>query len=172
MVVKLICSLLAIFFLILHGIGGWGSDGGENCTVVLLRPSTVSACVEVQICSKVGLTGREPADRRSSSIASPSVCTAPQLVSWGFWACWRIQDSWFRNCCNKMVVLFSWELWCERLALSSCEVLVWEDYKWETKQFTKGNLFPVAGSLKCFRWDFRAATVREGIWVLDVPERL
>jgi len=60
--------------------------------VVLLGPSTALVCVGVQIYSEVGLTGREAADRQSSSIASTSAC-ASELVSQGFWASSKIGDS-------------------------------------------------------------------------------
>jgi len=79
----------------------------------------MTACSEVGL---IGLTGREAADRRSSSVTFASTGVS-LLVRRGLWACWRKLDSRFKSCCGKVEVLSSCsgsESRCELLDVSTC----------------------------------------------------
>ena len=115
MVVKSMYSPFAIFSCIQDGMGGkagLGSEtnGGTDCIdgmmVALACEVLVAATCSgetVPLC-----TGKEVADRRSSSIAVGSGRIGPtEVMSRGF-LIWRMDDSWSSSCCGSKELFSPW----------------------------------------------------------------
>jgi len=165
-------SPLSILSWILEGMGctvGWRSEGSTAVVVDGCSRLTWTGAGACTTGRGLECTGKEAADRRSSSTVSSCVgvaCATPVLV--GLWACWRIAVSWLRSYCGsagELSPIWSGELCCElalRLILTtwvccwellvsessmSTEILAREECKCECKQSTKTDFFPVIGSL-------------------------